>query len=700
MKKVSIALVLIFISFYFSYSQVLNPVKWKFSSEIVRQNVYELRFSATIDKGWHMYGLNVPENGPIPTSFLFSPSSDVKYLNEITPEKNPEIEYDSTFEMDVELFSEQIAFTRQVEIPPEKQIILEGSVEFMACDDSRCLPPKEVEFVFTFDENSVKKQTESIKTSDEKIAPGTVSSTFETRTIGITSDSASMQDSISGFSADTVSSDIPEENDEGNSKMNDRSLIGLFLLALIAGFGALLTPCVYPIIPLTVSFFMRDVSRSKAIANGLLFGISIVVIYTLVGLLVGILKIDLVRLVSSHWLPNIIFFLIFLALAFSFFGMFEITLPGSLSNKIDQQADKGGFLGPFFMALATVIISFSCTGPIVGVVLGSALQGEIIKPVVGMLGFSISFALPFTLMAIFPGFLKKLPKSGGWLNSVKVFFAFILLAFSLVFISNLRLSFITREVILSVSVAIFYLLGLYLMGKIKFPHDTSVESISVLRLLLTIASFGFSIYLFTGLFGAPLKSISPFLPPPDSQSAFYSNRQAIPSSENKLSEFSVNVCDSTPKYSDILDLPLGLKGYFDYEEALMCAQQVNKPVLLDFAGHSCKNCKKMYAEVWSDPRVLNKLKNDFIIAVLYTDDRTKLPENEWVTSSIDGKVKNTMGKKFNDLQITKFRSNALPLYAIVDAQGNVLTSKEYYTYSPDVEGFLEFLNEGLKHSDN
>jgi thiol:disulfide interchange protein len=469
-------------------------------------------------------------------------------------------------------------------------------------------------------------------------------------------------------------------------------LLRLFLLALLAGFGAILTPCVYPIIPLTVTYFMRQTSRSKAVFNGMFFGFSIVIIYTLVGLIVGITRVDLVRLISSHWLPNLLFFLIFIALAFSFFGMFEITLPSNLSTKIDKQADKGGFLGPFFMALATAVISFSCTGPIVGVVLGSALEGEIVRPVVGMLGFSISFALPFTLLAIFPGFLRSMPKSGGWMNTVKVFFAFILLAFSLIFLANLGLSFITRNSILILTMVIFLLLGLYLLGKIKFSHDSDLHHISVPRLLLAIASFSFAIFLIPGLFGTPLKIIEPFLPV--NEKAIISNAHSPSQPSDKLQGKGI-LCNDKPKYSEFLQLPLGLNGYFDYNEALACARKLNKPVLLDFAGHYCKNCKKMYSEVWSDPRVLSILSNSFVIASLYTDDRTVLPEEDWVTSALDGKMKKTLGKKFNDLQITKFGSNALPLYVVVDSEGTILTKEKYYTYSSSIDDFIRFLNDGL-----
>lgn len=688
MKKAALILSLLSIYYSLAFTQVYNPVHWSFSSRPVSGQVFELTFTATIDEGWHMYGLNIPGSGPIATSFTFNENKNIVFTGNLIAVKPPVVKFDPTFEMDVELFGGQASFTRRVKVLSQEAATLGGFVEFMACDDSRCLPPKEESFEFLLKPSAMAAK-ETIKKDDAPARePAPV---FETRKLDIESDTATSLASQPETVAETP--ETPEMMDQKSP--DDRPLMRLFLLALLAGFGALLTPCVYPIIPLTVSFFMRDTARSKAVYNGLVFGLSIILIYTLVGLIVGLLKIDLVRLISSHWIPNLIFLLIFLALAFSFFGMFEITLPGSLSNRIDQQAEKGGFLGPFFMALATVVISFSCTGPIVGVVLGSALQGEIIKPVVGMLGFSISFALPFTLLAIFPGFMKKLPKSGGWLNSVKVFFAFILLAFSLVFLSNMGMKFITRDVILALYIVIFTLLGLYLLGKIKFAHDSELTHISVPRLMLAIASFAFAVYMIPGLFGAPLKAISPFLPPREEMSFNLAGAAVTAQPAEGIAE-GVNVCTQTPKYSNILQLPLGLKGYFDYDEALACARELNKPVLLDFAGHSCKNCKKMYAEVWSDPEVLKRLKNDFVIAVLYTDDRTKLPVEDQITSSLDGKVKNTIGKKFNDLQVTKFSTNALPLYAIVDPSGNVLTGKAYHTYSPDVQAFVDFMQEGLQ----
>lgn len=690
MKKLLVTILLGSILITTGYSQVLDPVNWNFSSQKIDGNTFLLSFESTIEKGWHMYGMNIPDGGPVATSFIFTNTEGGEFSGEISSGRTPEIEYDETFEMDLELFDGKISFSRKIKITSSEPVTITGFVEYMVCDDSRCLPPKEVEFAFTLTPDRKEKASIQSKPREiiEDIEPESPAK-FEKVEISI--DQSSVAETDTNL-LKTTSENQPEEEEE-------QSLLALFLIAFAAGFGALLTPCVYPIIPLTISFFMRDTTRSKAIFNGLFFGFSIIFIYTMVGLIAGLTKVDIARLVSSHWLPNILFFLIFLALAFSFFGMFEITLPGSLSNKIDQQADKGGFMGPFFMALATVVISFSCTGPIVGVVLGSALQGELVKPVIGMLGFSISFALPFTLLAIFPEFMKKMPKSGGWLNSVKVVFAFILLASSLIFITNLRLDFVSRDLVLSILLVIFVMLGLYLLGKLKFSHDSELPFLSVTRLMLSIASFVFALWLFTGLMGAPLNLIAPFIPE-GKTIVLTSDNQTSTHNSKTLNTGNSSICTDSPKFGDILHMPLGLQGYFDYDEALACAQELDKPVLLDFAGHSCKNCKKMYNEVWTDPRVLSSLQNDFIISALYTDDRTKLPESEWVTSTLDGKVKKTMGKKFNDLQITKFGSNALPLYAIVDPDGNILTSADYYTYSSDIDGFLEFLEEGKSNFSN
>ncbi len=680
MKTLQTFIIAVLLSQGMVRAEELNPVHWKIASTPLGDSQYELTFSATIDPGWHMYGLHIPEGGPVATTFNYQSNNQVEFIGAISPSRAAERKQDDTFEMEVELFNGSIGFTQKVRVL--KATTLSGYIEFMACDDSRCLPPREEDF--SLELSSAQTPASSPKEAASNDANATPK--FETKSLDITHPTAEV---TAGVMETNEPMQAPAQSDRLASTA-DSSLLRLFLIALLAGFGALLTPCVYPIIPLTVSFFMRDTSRSEAVFNGVFFGLSIVFIYTMVGLLVGLFKIDLVRLIASHWLPNLLFFLIFMVLAFSFFGMFELTLPGSLSNKIDQQADKGGFLGPFFMALATVVISFSCTGPIVGVVLGSALQGEIIKPVIGMLGFSLSFALPFTLLALFPGFMKKLPKSGGWLNSVKVFFAFILIAFALVFINNLHLPFMSRNLILALYIVIFALLGVYLLGKIRFSHDSPLETVSVPRLLLAIISLSIAVYLVPGLFGKPLRSIEPFLP--EDQNPATVSSLASPAQAQRVA---TTLCDVAPKYSDQLHLPHGLKGYFDYDEALTCAKELGKPVLLDFVGHSCKNCKKMYAEVWSDPRVLELLSQNFIVAALYTDDRTKLPQEEWVTSSLDGKVKNTLGKKNNDLQITRFGTNALPMYAVVNPNGEVIVPGSYFTYNLNTNDFVHFLQDAL-----
>jgi len=692
MKKQVLITLFLAVLFLSAKAQVYDPVSWSFSSKKLSGDTYELTFEAKIEKGWHMYGLKIPEGGPIATSIIFSENPDIEFISDLVPTHKPKVKFDPTFEMEVELFDTRAEFKRNVRILTNSKIRIDGIVEFMVCDDIRCLPPKEESFIFSLKSERTVEIKEEVKNEIREVE-GNSPPVFETNKIDIQTNEGPSDTAVLSetkiLAADEQS--VPEEKKEDPQ---NKTLLGLLLFGIVAGFGAVITPCVYPVIPLTVSFFMRETSRSKAISSGLFFGLSIVLIYTSVGLIVGVFRIDLVRLISSHWLPNVVFFLLFMVFAFSFFGLFEITLPSSWSNRIDQRADKGGILGPFFMALATVVISFSCTGLFAGAVLAGALQGEIIRPVVGMFGFSFAFALPFTLLAIFPGFISKLPKSGGWLNSVKVFFAFLLLATSLMFVTNLRLPFFTKEIAIAIIIVILILLGLYLLGKIKFAHDSDLPYISIPRLLLAIAIFSFALRLVPGLFGYPVNGIAIFIPQNSSYEKAF--KQNVISTQ-KQTNLKSNTCTDIPKYNDILELPLGLGGYFDYNEALACAKELGKPVLLDFAGHSCKNCKKMYAEVWSDSRVLDRLQNDFVIAALYTDDRTKIPEADWVKSELDGKVKKTIGKKFNDLQISKFGSNALPLYAIVDPEGNVLTSEKYYTYSPDVEAFILFLDEGIRN---
>jgi len=450
-------------------------------------------------------------------------------------------------------------------------------------------------------------------------------------------------------------------------------------------------------IPMTVSFFMQgQQSKFNSIVKALIFGISIVVLYTSVGLIVSLTSAgaDFTTALSTHWVPNTIFFVLFVVFAASFFGMFEIILPTGLANKADRQVDKGGFLASFFMAFTLVIVSFSCTGPIVGVLLVKAAAGDILEPLIGMFAFGLAFALPFTLFAIFPRMLKGLPKSGGWMNSVKVVLGFIILAFSLKFISNIdqtyHLGLLSREVYLAIWIVLFVLLGIYFLGKIKFSHDSDVPYVSVPRLVLAIASFVFALYLLPGMFGADLNAVSALIPPKSAQNFDLTKQQT---SVAVYGEQPVGLCEK-PKYSDILHLPHGLEGYFDYEQGMACAKKLNKPVLLDFKGHACANCKEMENKVWSDPKVLKRLKNDYLIIALYVDDRTKLPEDEWVTSTYDGKVKKTLGKKYADFQITKYNINSQPYYVLIDHNGETLVEPKGHDLN--IDNFINFLDSGVE----
>lgn len=651
--------------------QILNPVTWDFEKIEVSENTYELIFKANIDDTWHLYGMDLPEGGPIPTSFHFNESENYELVDHTFEKVEPEVKFDQTFGMDMKLFSNEAIFIQKVKLLNTKDTRITGYVEFMSCDDSRCLPPKEVEFEFTF--QGIEK-VQAHETTPEIGTP------------------------LISLGDDTINSLDKEGNEEQNNT-EKKSMILFFLLSFVAGLAAILTPCVFPMIPMTITFFMNQTkNRGKAILQGLIFGISIIIIYTSIGVIVSLTSAgaDFANQLSTHWIPNIIFFALFLIFAASFFGMFELVLPSGLVNKTDKQVDKGGYLAAFFMALTLVIVSFSCTGPIVGALLVEAASGAVLKPTIGMFGFALAFALPFTIFAIFPGTLKNLPKSGGWLNSVKVVLGFIVLAFSFKFLSVVDQTYhwgiLPRDVYLAIWIVLFTMMGFYLLGKIKFAHDSDLPSIKFPRFLLAVASFAFVIYMIPGMFGAPLKGISSLIPPKEGHS--FDLVELIKS--NKTSAIAIDKESSlcgTPKYSEFLHLPHGLEGYFDYEEGMKCAKEQNKPVLLDFKGHACSNCKAMEANVWSHPEVLKKLKEDFIIIALYVDDKTKLPEEEWITSNYDGKVKKTIGKKNLDFQITKYQTNSQPYYILIDPDGNTLTPPKGMDLN--VDNFITFLEEGL-----
>jgi thiol:disulfide interchange protein DsbD len=454
-------------------------------------------------------------------------------------------------------------------------------------------------------------------------------------------------------------------------------------------------------IPMTVSFFMKDgQNRAKGRLYASVYGISIIAIYVFIGSVLAVVAgPGIANWLSTHWLPNLLFFFIFMVFAASFFGMFEIIMPHWLVNKSTAHEDRGGIIGSVFMAFTLVLVSFSCTGPIVGTILVESAGGQILKPIVGMLGFSLAFAMPFTLFAFFPQWLNKLPKSGGWLNSVKVVLGFLELALGLKFLSiadqTYHWGLLDREIYLALWIVIFTLLGIYLLGKLKFAHDSDVNFVSVPRLILSIISFSFVVYMIPGMWGAPLKALSGYIPPMHTQDFDIdkSIRDQIKTANfNSLDKKSI--CE-TPKYHEFLHLPHGLEGFFDYEQALACAKEQNKPLFIDFTGHGCVNCREMEANVWADPKVLSRLQNNFIITALYVDDKTKLAEDEWITSKYDGKIKKTIGNKFADFQISKFNTNAQPFYVLLNTDGELLIQPK--AYDLNVDNFLQFLDDGIEN---
>ncbi len=648
MKKLTFIFLAYFIAFS-AFSQIIEPIKWTFDSKQNGKDV-ELIFEASIDENWHLYDTYLPEGGPIATQIVFEDSTLFDFAGELQKDPQPVEKFDNIFQLNLRFFSERATLTQNIRLKSDNPVEIKGYVLFMGCDDEMCLPPNEAEFTFQFNGNSSSQQT-------------AISGSGENGVSGTTSGSASGQ-----------------------------TLWLFILISALAGFAAILTPCVFPMIPMTVSFFMRGSdNRGKAIRNGLFFGLSILLIFSLLGALFtfGLFGPNVGNILSTHWIPNLLFFLLFLVFAISFFGAFEIVLPSSLVNKTDSKAEQGGLVGAFFMALTTVIVSFSCTGPFIGALIIEAVQDGGMRPLIGMFFFGLAFALPFTLLAIFPSALNKLPKSGGWLNSIKVVFAFILVAFGLKFLSNIDqvygLNFISREIYLAIWIVLFFLLGMYFLGKIKFSHDSDLPYIGTGRLFLSVATFTFVIYLFTGLFGAPLASISSLLPP---QSSGHSYFQAGPATSGQNVQ---NELCGPAKYADKLHLPHGLNGYFEYEQGMACAKEQQKPVFLVFKGHACANCKKMENGVWTDKRALKMLSEDYVIIALYTDDRTKLTENEWITSNVDGKVKDTMGKKNLDFQIDKYATNSIPFHVIIEPDGT--EHKLGVTFEEDE--FVSFLEKGL-----
>ena len=658
-----------------SKAQILTPSKWSVTPSNTKASVgdeIDILFNAKIDENWYLYSTEFDcEDGPMKTTFDFIKDPSFQLVGNVKA-INPLDKYDDVFECDVKIFKKTAEFRQRIKILQPK-LKIAGTYEFQVCTevDGRCIPG-DGEF--------------SLTKFDISGSPSSVASNNEPEETKAENTTESVQPESFGNNKGPY---IDETILDGEANQTSDSMWGYMFFAFILGFASLITPCVFPMIPMTVTFFLKeDQSKSQGIRKGLLFGISVIVIYTIAGTLFALLfGAEGLNAMATHWIPNLFVFAIFIVFALSFLGMFEITAPHQLVNKADQQSEKGGLVGLFFMAATLVLVSFSCTIPIVGNVLVLSAGGEVIKPVLGMFSYALAFAIPFTLFAIFPEWLKGMPKSGGWLNSVKVTLGFLELALALKFFSiadqTYHWGLLDRDLNIAIWIVIFTLLGFYFLGKLRMPSDSPVEKVTVPRLLWATLTFSFVVYLIPGLWGAPLKALAGYLPP------MYTHDFDLVSMAR--GDKANNICEE-PIYDDFLHLPHGLKGYFDYDQALACARQQNKPLFIDFTGHGCTNCREMEAVVWSDPQVLERLKNDFVIVALYVDDKTELPESEWYTSNYDGKLKKTIGKQNADLQITNLENNAQPFYILIGRDERVLAWP--YAYDRDVESFIKFLDTG------
>ena len=652
MKKIFYLLLLGFV-FVKVQAQIINPVKWEPRIEKKSTSEYVLTFNGNIEAGWHVYSQFTPEDGPLPAEFIFHDNkSNYEFIGKAT-ESETKREFNEIFGVDEIFFSDKVTFTQLIkQINPEKEII-QVELSYQVCKENCISETKYFEF------NLKTLEAKEIQAADivnEKTTKTDANSTIEKQ---------------------------PE------SKESDSSLYMIFFIAFLSGFAALLTPCVFPMIPMTVSFFTKQSkTKAKGIKNAIIYGISIILIYVFLGTVITLIfGADALNALSTNVWFNVIFFVLLVVFSLSFLGAFEIMLPNSWANKVDRQADKGGILGIVFMALALAIVSFSCTGPIIGTLLVEAASKGGIAPIVGMLGFSFALALPFMLFAMFPGWLNTLPKSGGWLNTVKVFLGFIELALAFKFLSNadlvLQLHWFEREIFLAIWIAIFGTLAFYLFGKITLPHDSPSSSISVGRLSVGLLILVFTIYLIPGLWGAPLKLISGFPPP-----MTYSESPYGVGGSNRESTSAIALPDGAHKG------PHDIVAFTDYEKGLAYAKTVNKPILLDFTGFACVNCRKMEDYVWSDPRILQILNNEVVLISLYVDDKRELPINEQYISKETGKKIKSIGNKWSDFQITRYKANAQPYYIILDTKEKSLNQP--VGYMPDITEYEQWLKLGIE----
>ena len=674
MKKLFLSLLLVFTAAFAvqTKAQVMDPVKWSFAINDLNDNEFELVATAAIEPQFHIYSTEMPDMAPLPTVFSFEPNEYYEPIGKGRDLTDVPSYYDDIFEVEYKQFAGAASFAQTFKKLKDGPFQVVGELNYQACKDGMCV---------------------------------------------------SLTEDVDLTYGQTV---IADEQKATNGKTNIWTMI---LEAILWGFAALLTPCVFPMIPMTVSFFMHGEGESKAQGRfkAFMYFFFIVLLYTLpiaiiilTTWLVGgnSVTADIFNWLATHWLPNIIFFLVFMIFAASFFGAFEITLGSNMVNKSDSKQNTKNLGGIFFMALTLVLVSFACTGPIVGTVLIKSTSGEFWAPIVTMFAFAVAFALPFAIFAFFPNLLQRLPKSGGWLNSVKVVLGFIEVALGFKFLSVADQTYhwhlLDREVYLGIWIVCFALLGLYLLGKIRFKGEKEVKELGVFRLVLIIIDLTFVVYMIPGMWGAPLKALSGYLPP--KQTLDFDLNRIIEENSEKVIEYvdakfanmtvsqqaetnkvagDENFTCEEPKYADLFHLAHNLKGYFDYDQALACAKAQGKPIFIDFTGHGCVNCREMEANVWSDPRVKDMLRNEFVICALYVDDKTLLPKDEWYTSTYDGKEKKTIGRKYADFQISKFGTNAQPYYCLMDHNGNLLMKPR--AYDLDKDAFVAFLKDGIKN---
>ena len=657
-------------------AQIYNPLKWKTSIEKISDTEYELQAKAIIESGWHLYSQEVSDGGPIPTRFTFTKAPEFQLIGAVKEEKGKTIN-DPIFKMLIKFFEKETTFKQRVKILSTKPFKINAEVEFMVCNDENCLPPSSDELEFFVSPSA--KAVALIESDAKK----------EIKTAEIDSSATVVKEKTEEIIQTEAEKTPKKEPKKQQSETESRSLWSIFLLSFFSGFAALLTPCVFPMIPMTVSFFTKQSkTKSQGIRKAVFYGISIIAIYIFLGAIVTwFFGADSLNALSTNVWFNLIFFVLLMFFAFSFLGAFEIMLPNAWANKVDSQADKGGVVGILFMALALAIVSFSCTGPIVGTLLVEAASRGGIAPFVGMFGFSLALALPFTLFAAFPGWLNSLPKSGGWLNSVKVFLGFLEMALAFKFLSNadlvLQLHLLERETFFSFFIAIFGTLTFYLFGKIQLPHDSPVSNISVGRLGLGVLVLAFTIYLIPGIWGAPLKMISGFPPP-----MHYSEiPNGLSNSESR------EITENLPAGAELG--PHDIMAFRDYDLGMQYARKMGKPVMIDFTGHACVNCRKMEDNVWSDDKVQKILKGDLVLISLYVDDKRELASHEQKVSELTRKKIKYIGQKWSEFQTIKYKTNAQPFYVLVNNEGEKLN--ETSAYNPDIDDYLEWLNTGISN---